>query len=116
MKVLVIDDEQLVRWFLERALKRWSFEVSSATGAQEALHLLETNTFDLVFTDLKMPSGSGSVIVDTILEMENPPKLIVCSAYITAEMEEDFRNKGVAILKKPFKLDELEESLKSIIP
>jgi len=116
MKVLVVDDEQLVRWFLERALKRWNFEVTSATGAHEALKLIDGESFDLVFTDLRMPAGSGSAVVDKISEMKNPPKLIVCSAYITAEMEEEYRSKGIAILKKPFKLDELEDSLKNIIP
>jgi hypothetical protein len=47
-------------------------------------------------------------------EMQNAPRLIVCSAYISPEMEEEFRNKGILTLKKPFKLDELENSLKMI--
>jgi DNA-binding NtrC family response regulator len=114
LKVLIVDDEQLVRWFLERALKRWNFEVTSVSNAHDALEQIDSKRFDLIFTDLKMPAGSGSLILKKIGEMQNAPRLIVCSAYITPEMEEEFRNKGILTLKKPFKLDELENSLKMI--
>ncbi|MGE5892566.1 MAG: response regulator [bacterium] len=115
MKVLIVDDEQLVRWFLERALKRWNFEVVAVSSVEDALKHLNTEQFDLIFTDLKMPSGNGVLIVNKLNRMEKPPHLIVCSAFITLEMEEEFKSKGIQILKKPFKLDELESSLKKLV-
>lgn len=115
MKVLIIDDEQLVRWFLERALKRWNFEVLSVSNVQDAMKHLESTHFDMVFTDLKMPAGNGALVIEKVDKMTNPPKLVVCSAYITPDMEETFRENGITTLKKPFKLDELERTLKKIL-
>lgn len=115
MKVLIVDDEQLVRWFLERALKRWNFQVVAASGIEDALEHLNGEQFDLIFTDLRMPSGNGIRIVNKLNQMEKPPHLIVCSAFITPELEEEFKSKGIHILKKPFKLDELESSLKNLV-
>ena len=114
MKVLIIDDEQLVRWFLERALKKWDFQVFSASNGEEALQLLKKESFDLVFTDLKMPVADGSFVIEKLGETPNPPHLIVCSAYITPEMEQEYTIKGISTLKKPFKLEELENTLKRI--
>ncbi len=115
MKVLIIDDEKLVRWFLERALKKWNYEVESVSNGKEALELIDQDSFDIVFTDLKMPVGNGSLVIEYLREMDNPPDVIVCSAYITTEMEDDFESKGILCLKKPFKLDELESTIKKLL-
>lgn len=112
MKILIIDDEHLVRWFLERALKRWKFDVASVSNVQEAVERLDTETFDLIFTDLKMPAGNGSIIIEKVLRMPEPPNLVICSAYITPEMETEYKNKGILTIKKPFKLNELEKIIK----
>jgi len=111
MKILIVDDEQLVRWFLERALRKWGHDVISASGIKEALSLLEAKKFDVVFTDLRMPEGNGAYIIDKVCELTNDTKIVVCSAFITSEMAEDFKSRGVFILKKPFKLAELENIL-----
>ncbi|UCG78276.1 MAG: response regulator [Nitrospirota bacterium] len=114
MKVLIIDDEKLVRWFLERALKKWDYEVTSVSNGKEAVDALDKESFDLVFTDLKMPVANGSLVIEHLGQIADPPKIIVCSAYITSEMEEDYKNKGILSLKKPFKLDELERIIKKM--
>ncbi|MBI4684722.1 MAG: response regulator [Nitrospirae bacterium] len=108
MKILVVDDEQLVRWFLERALKKLGYDVFTVSNIKEALKNLEDNNFDLLITDLKMPYEGGASLIEKVHAMKKSLKIIVCSAFITPEMDNDFRDKGVQILKKPFKLDELE--------
>ncbi|VAX30403.1 hypothetical protein MNBD_NITROSPIRAE02-757 [hydrothermal vent metagenome] len=62
-----------------------------------------------------MPEGNGTILVDQLCKKSRRPHIVVCSAYITPEMDNDFRSKGVLTLKKPFKLNELEEALKKII-
>jgi two-component system response regulator PilR (NtrC family) len=111
MKVLIVDDKQLVRWFLERALRKWGHDVISASGIKEALSFLEANKFDVVFTDLRMPEGNGAHIIGKVSELTNDTKIVVCSAFITHEMVEDFKARGILTLKKPFKLSELENVL-----
>lgn len=112
MKVLVVDDEQLVRWFLDRALKKSGHEVITASNIAEAAEKLKTEKIDLLFVDLRMPDGGGVELIRQIEHVKQRPKIIVCSAFITGELEDEFRSKGICTLKKPFKLDELNDTLK----
>ena len=112
MKVLVVDDEQLVRWFLDRALKKSGHEVVTLSNIAEAAERLKTDTIDLLFLDLRMPEGSGVELIRQLDLAAKRPKIIVCSAFITLELEDEFKAKGICTLKKPFKLDELNETLK----
>ena len=112
MKVLVVDDEQLVRWFLDRALKKSGYDVVTASNISEAAEKLKADNIGLLFLDLRMPEGSGVEFIRQLDGVAKRPKVIVCSAFITPELEEEFRNKGICTLKKPFKLDELNETLK----
>jgi DNA-binding NtrC family response regulator len=111
MKILVVDDEQLVRWFLDRALKKGGHEVITAAGIGEALGLLRSDRFDLLFVDLRMPAGSGTELIRQLHALPYRLQVIVCSAYITAELEDEFTQNGICILRKPFKLDELNQAL-----
>lgn len=110
MNILIVDDEQLVRWFLERALIRWGHKVISVSSAREAMSALEQDEFDLVFTDLRMPEENGAILVNKLSEIPNKrkPEVVVCSAYVTSEMSDNFRKQGIRVLRKPFKLEELE--------
>lgn len=114
MKVLIVDDEELVRWFMERALVKKGFTVKCTHSVNTALEILGTEEFDAVFTDLKMPEENGTILVNKLRDFTHPPVIVVCSAYITEELEKQFRAMGVITLKKPFKLKELEETLKEI--
>lgn len=114
MKVLVVDDEQLVRWFLERALKRWGYEVTTVSNVKEAVKSLTNYNFDILFTDLKMPEENGAILLQKVGDLTESIKVVICSAFITPEMDKDFRQKGFYSLKKPFKLEELENTLKML--
>lgn len=111
MKVMIVDDEQLVRWFLDRALKKSGFEVISAAGVKEAMSRLQAEDIDILMLDLRMPGGDGTELIDRLDRLGKRPKTIVCSAFITAELEEELRRKNICILRKPFKLDELNDVL-----
>lgn len=114
MRVLVVDDEQLVRWFLERALKRWGYDVVTVSNINEAIKNLNKEKFDLLVTDLRMPAGNGTHLIKYVSDLtEVAIKIVVCSAFISSEMAEEFKKQGIITLKKPFKLAELENVLKS---
>ena len=115
MKILVVDDEQLVRWFLDRAFRKSGHEVITASNISEAYGKLDREKVDILFLDLRMPDGNGRELIDKIAGLTLKPKVIVCSAFITPEQEEEFRNKGICILKKPFTLDELNRVVQQCI-
>jgi len=116
MNILIVDDEQLVRWFLERALIRWGHKVISVSSAREAVTALQEEEIDLMFTDLRMPEENGAILVNKLSEIatRKKPEVIICSAYITNEMAESFKKKGIKVLRKPFKLEELEVVLSQL--
>jgi DNA-binding response OmpR family regulator len=111
MKLLVVDDEHLVRWFLERTFSKGGFEVVTASDLEEASEKLDAGEFDLVIVDLRMPGGSGIELIEKAEALARKPKIVVCSAFVTEELEEDFGRRGICILKKPFKLQELNDAL-----
>ena len=115
MKILVVDDEQLVRWFLDRALRKSGHEVTTASSVSEAFKKLQTGKFDMLFLDLRMPEGNGTELLGKLEKLSRKPKVIVCSAFITSELEDEFRSKGICTLKKPFKLDELNSAMKQCL-
>jgi len=115
MKILVVDDEQLVRWFLDRALKKSGYEVITAPNISEAYEKLNKEKVDVLFVDLRMPDGNGQELIEKIANLVLKPKVVVCSAFISSELEEQFRNKGICTLKKPFTLDELNRVVQQCI-
>jgi two-component system NtrC family response regulator len=66
MKILVVDDEQLVRWFLDRALRKSGHEVTTVASVSEAFKKLEAEKFDMLFLDLRMPEGSGTELLEKL--------------------------------------------------
>ncbi len=115
MKILVGDDEQLVRSFLGRALKKGGHEVDMASNIGEVIEKLRADRFELIFIDLRMPEGSGTDLISQLGSLPYKLLVVVCSAYITVELEAEFRRSGIFILKKPFKLDELTQTLESCL-
>lgn len=113
-KALVIDDEDLILWFLERALKKRGFEVVIARNLREAFEELNKRDFDIIFTDLRMPGGNGTELLGKLSEITHKTGVIVCSAFINNELSAILKDKGIGILKKPFRLDELDEVLKAV--
>ncbi len=111
MKILVVDDEQLVRWFLDRALRRYGHEVITAENVEDASGKLSSEAIDVLLVDLRMPGESGKELIGKVDKRGEKPKVIVCSAFITVELEEEFRQKGVCILRKPLNLDELNDAV-----
>ena len=58
-RILVVDDEESIREFLEIMLKKEGYEVTCAADGQIALDLIKKKSFDLVISDLQMPNVTG---------------------------------------------------------
>jgi DNA-binding NtrC family response regulator len=111
MKILVVDDEYLVRWFFERTLRNSGHEVITAEDVEDATAKLSSETIDLLIVDLRMPDQPGTELIGKVDIMGKNPKVIICSAFITTELEEELRQKGIGILRKPFNTDDLNDAI-----
>ena len=57
--VLIVDDEEPIRRFLERRLQTWGYRVKHAEGAQEALEMMELEPASIAIIDIRMPGRDG---------------------------------------------------------
>ncbi len=84
-RILVIDDEELMREYVAEVLTRAGHEVVSVSGGREALDLLHEEGFDVVVTDLKMTPMDGIEVVRRVHDEQIDARCIVMTAYGTIE-------------------------------
>lgn len=108
-KILVVDDDMLVRRFLTEALQRKKMDIVSVENGRQALKELSENTFDLVITDLRLPDLSGIDILRHIKETAPNTMVVLITAFGTIENTiEAMRLGAFNYLQKPFTADAIE--------
>lgn len=107
-KILVIDDEAIVRVSCERALGQEGYEVTAAASGREGIELLEKNSFGLVLLDLKMPDIDGVEVLNTINRKWPGTRVIMITGYSTVEIAvQALRLGAYNFIEKPFTPDTL---------
>ncbi|HEV8242450.1 MAG TPA: sigma-54 dependent transcriptional regulator [Nitrospirales bacterium] len=103
-KVLIVEDERLIREVLSTELRKAGHNVVTATDGQEALQIIGTDIFDLVITDLKMPGRLGGMeILKAVKEISPETVVIVITAFATfAVGVEAMRLGAYDVFPKPF--------------
>lgn len=108
-KVLVVDDEMILRNFLGETLRRKSFDVTTADSGEKAVALLKDNTYDMVITDMKMPGITGLEVLKKVKELSPSTVVVVATAYGSIENAvEAMRLGAFNYLIKPFSPDTIE--------
>jgi signal transduction histidine kinase/ActR/RegA family two-component response regulator len=112
LRVLVVDDEAVVREVLKEALENEGCEVLSAASGEEALKLYDANKgqFDLVFTDIGMSEMSGWDLATAIRKRSETVPLAIVSGWADA-ISWDTRNAAKAdwVVSKPFNIGEISK-------
>jgi len=107
-KLLIVDDEEAIRYLLEQGFSRAGYEVASAPSAEHALELLEKEKFHVFFLDLKLPEMDGIELCSQI--KNNIPMSIIFAVTGYASLFElaDCRTAGFDdYFKKPIKMSTL---------
>lgn len=108
-KILVVDDEILVRDFLAEALRRKGFDVATAENGTKAIQQLKDTTFDLVITDMKMPDLTGIDVLKKAKELSPSTVVVIITAFGSIENAvEAMRLGAFNYLIKPFSPDSIE--------
>jgi two-component system response regulator AtoC len=106
--VLIVDDEKHTREGLQQALAD-SYDVSVAANAEEAFNLMDSQAFDVVLTDLRMPGKSGLKVIDKALALEQRPAVLMMTAYGSIDTAVEAMKRGaVDFLTKPVNIERLE--------
>jgi DNA-binding NtrC family response regulator len=105
-KVLVVDDERSIRQLLADFLSNRGFEVSIAKNGQESLDQLETNTFDLVITEIDLSRVDGVQMLKQMEKARRKERVIVMTADPTDHRLLKIQTPHVVSrLNKPFRMD-----------
>jgi len=115
MRILVADDTKNIRLLLKNCLEIESHEVQIAADGLQALELLKSEKFDLVFLDIKMPEISGTEVLKRIREQGIDTPVIIITAFATVKNAVECTKMGaVSYLQKPFTADKVRLVLKEI--
>jgi len=107
-KILIVDDEPLMRNFLMEALKRKKIDVLTAEDGEKALKILAEHSFDMVITDLKMPGMTGMEVLKKIKELSPQTLVMIMTAFGSIENAVEAIKAGAFhYLIKPFSLESL---------
>jgi len=107
-KVLVIDDEQVLRDGAERILTRMNFQVFKASRGDEGLDILAKEPVSIVLLDMKMPGMDGMEVLKRIMEMERGILVIVITGFATVETAIEAMKRGAYdFIPKPYEPDQL---------
>jgi len=103
LKILVVDDEVLIRETLSYFLQDQGAKVVCAENGSEALKILRTADFDVVISDYKMSFGDGLTLLTVInKEIRPKPKLFMCSGNIEPIFEKAKALGAIEVFEKPF--------------
>jgi two-component system response regulator PilR (NtrC family) len=115
-KILVVDDDQGMREFLEILLVREGYEVISASGGKEALDLCKKHKFDIAITDLMMPKINGIDVLKSIKEVSPKTLVILITGYASGETAIAAMKEGAYdYLEKNFDLEDLKAVIKDAL-
>lgn len=114
MRILVVDDEPMVRFLLTHFLEEEGHIVDGAVDGVEALELLRQNAYDLLITDVHMPRLSGIDLVRTLRHQANAVPIVVADSYPDLFAESDVGAEAFALLAKPFDLSEVRRVLQTL--
>lgn len=120
LKILIADDEEYNRLLFKMILDRWGVKHNTVESAAEALELLKTDSFDLLFMDIRMPGIDGfratQIIRGEMNITESEMPVICISAVSVNDYAEKYREAGMnAFLPKPFTEELLLTTIASVI-
>jgi DNA-binding NtrC family response regulator len=111
--VLVIDDEESIRYSLAKGLRREGFVVETAATGREGVDRFASGGFDAVLTDVRLPDLSGLDIVALCTEVDPAVPVVVMTGYGSVDGAlETMRRGGRDYVQKPFQLSDVVATLR----
>ncbi len=108
-KVLIVDDEYLIRYSLQRLIEQEGYEVFTAASGQESLRLFEEQKPDIVILDIQLPDANGLVLLKTIKEINPAAVVIMATGSPDAQDIVEAKKMGALdYLEKPVNIDHLK--------
>jgi two-component system nitrogen regulation response regulator GlnG len=114
--IWIVDDDQSIRWVLEKALARESFATRSFSNVREAVAALEHDSPQVLVSDIRMPGGSGLDLLQTVRERVPGLPVIIMTAFSDLDSAvAAFQGGAFEYLAKPFDVDKAVELIRRAV-
>jgi two-component system, NtrC family, response regulator AtoC len=115
-RILIVDDERLVRWSLRQKCEEWGYHASEAASGEPGLRLAQQESFDLVLLDVRLPDLNGIQVLEQIKKAPDAPPVIM----ITADPQlDDVKNAlklgAYDFVGKPLDFEELHVTIQNAL-
>ena len=115
-RILLVEDEDPVRIVAERALARQGYEVTSASDGEEGLERVQAGErFDLVVSDVVMPSMDGPAMAREIRRIVPDLPVLFMSGYAEEQLRKEIDIENVHFLPKPFSVQQISEKVATVL-
>jgi two-component system, NtrC family, nitrogen regulation response regulator GlnG len=115
-EVWVVDDDESIRWVLEKALQREGFAVRAFTAASQCLQAMEMSSPAVLVSDIRMPGGNGIDMLAKVKAMRPGLPVIIMTAFSDLESAVSaFQNGAFEYLPKPFDLPAAVELIRRAV-
>ncbi|MEO1048483.1 MAG: response regulator [Pseudomonadota bacterium] len=115
-RILLVEDEDMVRAVAERALSRAGYQVTSCPGGEEGLAEIDKgDDFDLVVSDVVMPGMDGPAMVRAIREKRPDMPILFMSGYAEEQLRRDIDIPNMHFIAKPFSVSAIGDKVASVM-
>jgi len=115
-RILVVDDELVIRDGLKRVLEGESFVVETSSSGFHAIEIIQQHVFDLIITDLKMPGMSGIEVLRSVRTLQPDVPVILITGYASVDTAvEAMKNGASDYISKPFTPDLLMKKVNNAL-
>jgi DNA-binding NtrC family response regulator len=114
-KILIADDEFLIRWSLTQALSQEGYDVISVEDGRRAVEAAQSQHFDFIITDLIMPELDGWKVLEITKQSQPSLRVIIITAHGKEETKIMAEERGAwAYVEKPYIIEKIKKILKEV--
>ena len=115
LKILVIDDEKLIRWSFEKQFDSKGYKIYTAETGEEGIQIFEKHYPDVVFVDYKLPGIQGLEVISKLKSIDEDVAIVFMTAYGTIDTAVQAMKQGaIEYVNKPFSFDEIDLIIENI--
>lgn len=114
MRILVVDDEAIIRHLLTDVLKDYGHQVVAVENGKEAVEQAKESDFDLVFSDVHMPILNGLETIKIIRKLDKKISIVMMDSFPDLLSELAQEEGAITCIHKPFELKEIREILERL--
>src|SRR4028118_315266 len=107
IKILLAEDDSSMREYLARALERVGYSVKAVGCGTEAMPLLQSESFDLLLTDIVMPEMDGIELAQKAAEIAPDMRVMFITGFDAVALKAGKKSPDAKVLSKPFQLKDL---------